>query len=215
MDEDIKRAAHLFGAYFHQDWMVDDPDWESVVVHFRESEPFALVRATQDSLQRILEQSTEADLDAFLFGARFLSYYDPRPEGLSLHGWLEGIVHLLAGGAPRSSDGLRIAQARRRAALVAQEALGGARDPVVAALELCGLRSAVGVPEDDSDFACFMLINSETDALPLETERSQWSAEALARLEPEVTRARDWARAVGDPAFENVVRRFGGAKRQA
>jgi hypothetical protein len=50
-------------------------------------------------------------------------------------------------------------------------------------------------------------------SIPLATELSQWSAEALARLEPEMARAREWVREVGDPSFESVVRRFGGTQR--
>lgn len=96
--------------------------------------------------------------------------------------------------------------------MVAREALSGQRDRVVAALELVNLRSAVDVPDDDPDFECFVLIDSETDALPLATELSQWSAEALARLKPEMARAREWVRKVGDPSFESVVRRFGGTE---
>lgn len=208
MDDDVRRAAHLFGAYFHQDWMVDDADWESVVVRFRGSEPVAVVRATQESLQRMLEQSTESDLDALLFGSRSLSEYDPRPDGLSLRAWFEETIHLLAGGSPRSLDAVRVSQARLTAALIAREALSGARDRTVAALDLCRLRAFVRVPDDDPDFECFILINSETDALPLETERAQWSPDALARLEPDIARAREWVREVGDPAFESIVRRF-------
>jgi hypothetical protein len=69
MGGDTSHAAHLFAAYFHQDCLVDDPDWGSVVVRFRQSEPFDLVRKAQAELEGLLARSTEADLQTFLFGA--------------------------------------------------------------------------------------------------------------------------------------------------
>src|SRR5262249_27633932 len=55
--------------------------------------------------------------------------------------------------------------------------------------------------------------DSETDALPFGPVREKWDRSALARLEPELARARDWARDVGDGAFRNVVARFSQAER--
>lgn len=51
-----------------------------------------------------------------------------------------------------------------------------------------------------------------SDFLPVESELAQWETEALARLEPEIARGRQWAMTYGREAFESVVRRFGGAR---
>jgi hypothetical protein len=207
MSTETKHAAHLFSAYFHQDCLVDDPDWESVVLRFRRSEPLDVVRRTQTELADLLKQPDESALERLLAD----SFYDPRPEGLSLRAWFEEILHLLAGGSPRTSDRMGISRSRREAAAVARGVLAGTRDPIVSARELARLRFSVGVNDDDPDFTCFVAIDSETDALPVGPERERWSAEALARLEQEITGARTWASTYGRLAFENVVRRFGEA----
>jgi hypothetical protein len=204
-------ADHLFEAYFHEDCLLDDPDWESVVLRFRDSEPFELVRETQSELEDLLKEWRAPELENQLLGPTRLSSYNPRPEGLSVRAWVEEIVHLLAGGWRRTSDRLEVSIARRRAATVARSALADTHDPILASRELSSLRFAVGVANDDPDFTVFVAVNSETDALPLGSERSQWSPEALARLEREVADARDWAMTQSRQALENIVRRFGGA----
>jgi len=205
MITESKHAAHLFSAYFHQDCFVDDPDWESVVLRFRQSEPLDIVRKTQTELENLLKQPGESAIGKVLAD----SFYDPRCEGLSLRAWFEEIIHLLAGGSPRTSDRMAISRSRREAVAVARGVLAGRRDPIVSARELARLRFSLGVNDDDPDFTCFVAIDSETDALPVGPEREQWSAEALERLEPDIANARTWAVTYGRLAFENVVRRFG------
>lgn len=210
MDEDLQPAAHLFEAYFHQDCLVDDPDWESVVLRFKQSEPLGEVDRTRDALLRLIEHRNDAELEAFLFdGLR--SFYDPRPNGLSCRAWIQDIVHLLAGGSSRPSDREGVATARKKAIAIARDILSGQKDILLGARELNSLRFTVGVPEDDPDFLCFVGIDSETDALPLGTARSMWARDALEKKDAEIDRARNWAREVGQAALENVLRRFGGA----
>ncbi len=204
-------AEHLFSAYFHQDCLLDDPDWESVVLRFKESEPFDVVRTTQTELQILLARSDDADLEKFLFGPALLCFYDPRPEGLPLTAWLQEIVHLLAGGAPRSTDRLAISLARREAASIARRVLEDEFDPILATRQLGRLRRSVAVDNDDPDFTTFLVIDSETDALPVDSDRHQWSPEALSRLAIEVVDARSWALTQGRHAFESILRRFGAA----
>jgi hypothetical protein len=210
MDEDLQPAADLFEAYFHQDCLVDDPDWESVVERFKRSTSPEELGRTREVLLRLLDRLNDAELEAFLFsGAR--SFYDPRAEGLSCRAWIEGIVHLLAGGS-RPSDRDAVTAARRRALSIARQILSGEEDVLLGARELSALRFAVGLPEDDPDFLRFVGIDSETDALPLGTVRSLWSREALEEKAAEIDRARRWAREIGQAALENVVRRFGSAR---
>ncbi len=207
MTAKTEHAANLFGAY--QDWLVDDPDWESVVLRFRRSEPFEVVRTTQTELEDLLKRLGEHELEKFLFGPTQLSFYDPRPEGLSLRGWFEEIIHLLAGGSQRTSDRMGISLARRAAVDIARGVLAGTSDPITSARKLARLRFSVDVADDDSDFTCFVAIDSETDALPVGHERETWSADALVRLDKEIAEARTWATTYGRSAFESVVRRFG------
>jgi hypothetical protein len=201
----------LFAAYLHQDCLLDDPDWGSVVLRFRQSEPFDLVRNAQAELEGLLARSTEEDLQAFLFGPQTLCFYDPRPEGFTLTLWLQEIVHVLSGGSPQDSIERSALEARRDVVLIARRALVGDLDPIVAARRLSALRWSVGLTDQDPDFTTFVVIDSETDSLPVVTERDQWSPEALTRLQAEIAEARDWALSIGKPAFENVVRRFGTA----
>jgi hypothetical protein len=210
MDEDLQPAAHLFAAYFHQDCLVDDPDWESVVQRFRQLVTPEELRRTRDSLLRLIEHRNDTDLDTFVF-AEAGSFYDPRPDGLSCRAWIEDILHILADSSSRPSDREGVATARKRTLAIVREILSDQRDVLLGARELSALRFAVGVPEDDPDFLCFVGIESETDALPLGAARSTWSQEALAGKDLEIDRARQWAREVGQAALENVLRRFGGA----
>ena len=120
--------------------------------------------------------------------------------------WVEEVVLLLAGGAPRDMNS--IVRERRRAVSIARAVLAGEMDVLVGARDLRGLRFKLGVPDDDPDFECFVLIESETDALPLADESATWSAAALIRLAPDIARATKWATDIGWEAFQNVVRRF-------
>jgi hypothetical protein len=208
MSDEMRRASHLFEAYFHQDCLDDDPNWESIVLRFRDSEPFEIVRQTQSELTVILDRSSEVDLERFLFGSEFRSSYDPRPEGLTLRSWFEGIIHLLAGGSADRPDRSVVPHGRRKAVEIARRVLTEGDDPILAARELCALRHSIGIPRDDADFTCFVAIDSETDGIPVGQQRKLWSPESWARLEPEVTQAREWAMTVGREAFQNVVRRF-------
>jgi hypothetical protein len=60
---------------------------------------------------------------------------------------------------------------------------------------LCGLehelvkREAGTCFQRDEDFITFVAINSETDHLPVDDERANWSAEALQRKDVEIAKA--------------------------
>jgi hypothetical protein len=209
VDEDLQPAARFFGASFHQDCLVDDPDWESVVQRFRQSASPGELGRTREALLLLIERRNDTELEAFLFGEAGSSY-DPRTDGLSCRAWIEDIVHLLAGGSSRPSDRKGIATARKKALAIVREILSGQKDVLLGARELGSLRYDVGVPEDDPDFLCFLAIDSETDALPLGAVRSKWDPEALAEKDLEIDRARQWAREVGQAHLESVLRRFGG-----
>src|SRR6187455_3699 len=140
MTGETKHAAHLFSAYFHRDWLVDDPDWESVVLRFMQSEPFDMVRSAQIEIENLLGQAEELELEKFLFGSTSLCFYDPRPDGLNLTVWLQEVVNLLADSSPSTTDSLALWQARRLAASIARHVIAGKFDPILASRQLVGLR---------------------------------------------------------------------------
>jgi len=100
---------------------------------------------------------------------------------------------------------------RATASVIARRALNGEVSPIVAARELSALRSRIGVPDDDTDFRTCDVIHAETIALPLGPVRQYWAAGALAEKDNEIARAEGWALEVGETAFRNIARRFGGA----
>src|SRR5205085_10706151 len=89
---DYEKAIQFVGGYFHQDCLVDDPDWYAVVVRFRDSSSPDDVRTTRGVLLNMIETWSDAKLDAFV--AKH-SQIDP---GLTSRTWFESIVHILAGG---------------------------------------------------------------------------------------------------------------------
>lgn len=205
MTDDARRGAYLFDAYFQRPFEMH-ATWESVVFQFMRSEPKDLVNQTHDSLVRLLESSSDEELVNQLFGPVPFATYSPRPENLTARAWVEAVVLVLAGGA--SPDASSIARERRRAVSIARAVLARKLNVLVGARDLSGLRFRIGVPDDDPDFSCFVVIESETDALPRADEHAMWSAAALLRLAPDVARANEWAADVGWEAFQNVVRRF-------
>jgi hypothetical protein len=211
MDDALARASYLFEAYFHQDCLVDDPDWESIIERFKEAEPPESVKATRGALLQLLGRLDDAGINEFIFGPSCRSFYDPRPGGLTPRQWIEGMVHVLAGGSPRTSDLVSVSLARRQAAVIAREVLSGERDILLAARELAALRFSMDVPDSDPDFTCFVAIDSETDALPLGAVREHWSSEALQLKDVEIARSRNWAKSFGEAALQNLLRRFGDA----
>ena len=98
---------------------------------------------------------------------------------------------------------------RERAVALASAVVTGEMDLLEAAPALAAALNALGCTWDDQAYKAFGLIASETDALPIGEQCKFWSAEALARMEPELERARSWAAAIGEPACQEVLERFG------
>jgi len=98
--------------------------------------------------------------------------------------------------------------ARLQAASIAAEVLAGRISAVIGAVDLNRLRPSLDVPDDDPDFETFMVIDSESEGLPIGSVRQYWSAEALACKAPDVAHAERWAMETGREAFQRVVERF-------
>ena len=76
-------------------------------------------------------------------------------------------------------------------------------------LELDLLHQATfGWFDRDEDFSTFVAIDSETDHLPVDLERHNWSTEALERKDQEIAKAEQWAKELAFPACRKLIERF-------
>lgn len=76
-------------------------------------------------------------------------------------------------------------------------------------LELDLLHHAtLGRFDRDDDFLTFVAIDSETDHLPVDLERHNWSTEALERKDQEIAEAELWAKELAFPACRKLIERF-------
>ncbi|MEJ8827509.1 DUF2489 domain-containing protein [Variovorax humicola] len=98
---------------------------------------------------------------------------------------------------------------QRQLVLLAQAMLDGELSFFEGAAQVVALkRGLIELTDRDPDFDVFFIIQSETDHLPLESQRAQWSPTALAELGPEFERTEDWAKTFAPKACENLIQRF-------
>ena len=97
-------------------------------------------------------------------------------------------------------------QKRKRALEVVQQVLNR---------ELCildGTRQvmdlSIDFADEDEDWRTLILIDSETEDLPVGRVAKLWNSEALKSKEPEIEHARKWAWDTGHETFVNLARRF-------
>jgi hypothetical protein len=89
----------------------------------------------------------------------------------------------------------------------AVDLLEGRLGVIEAARELSRLAHWTDLRSDD-DLTTFMVIDSETDTLPVGNVRQYWSAEALQHKEPEILHAEELHREVALESAERLVKRF-------
>jgi len=99
-------------------------------------------------------------------------------------------------------------RACRAIVAVARGLIAGRVSYVDGARTILGLKHQAGLP-DDPGFDAFALIRSETDHLPIGSQRELWSEEAWRAKEPDVRRAEEWARRVANAEAQHLVERFG------
>jgi CdiI immunity protein len=80
------RARYLFGAYFHQDCLVDDQSWREVVTRFRDEHDPGIVREIREALLELLSTSDDQGVASFVASCSSL---DPAPLGLTVRAWVE------------------------------------------------------------------------------------------------------------------------------
>lgn len=69
-------------------------------------------------------------------------------------------------------------------------------------------RRSAGIDDHDPDLTDFVLIDSETDHLPIGPQRAHWSTDALQAKEPEMRDAEAWARRIGETSAERLLERY-------
>ena len=77
-----------------------------------------------------------------------------------------------------------VAAERKKLLTLCQAMLSGEIFFFEGAAQVCSLRHNIEVAEDDPDLRAFVVIQSETDHLPLRDIQHRWSPEALERLRP-------------------------------
>lgn len=94
-DSDI--LLQFFGAYFHEDWDTDHPDWQSVVQSYREHATSEDVNRVIQAINALLETTPEDNKLGSRMFQEFGCYYDPRSGygGLPYHEWLQDLVDYL------------------------------------------------------------------------------------------------------------------------
>lgn len=99
-------------------------------------------------------------------------------------------------------------KSRQRAAAVANRALHGEYDLLLACRDLASLRSHLqGVPENVLD--TFVGVASEIDDLPVGAERRNWSLDALKGHDVETSRYREEVRDVVTDALRQLLASLG------
>lgn len=108
----------------------------------------------------------------------------------------------------RMSHEEHVASVRAELVVLAHSMLSGSLPYLEGAIRVVKLRRAAEVPDRDPEFEAFVVIESETDHLPIGRIRSLWSSEALARLGPEIEKSEQWAKELATPACRSLIERF-------
>lgn len=96
---DVERLGRFFGAYFHQDWALESPDWPGVAAVWRAEAGHEEAAALAAAVDRLLASTPDDDALHRRVYDEFGCFYDPRPDlgGPSLRGWLARLTAALRG----------------------------------------------------------------------------------------------------------------------
>jgi hypothetical protein len=97
---------------------------------------------------------------------------------------------------------------RQQIVSTAQAMLNGQLSFLLGSRLLATWRPQTDAARYDQDFLIFVAISSQTNALPLDTIPNDWDQHILARLEPEIQEAEQWASTVGAGACRSLIARF-------
>jgi prolyl-tRNA editing enzyme YbaK/EbsC (Cys-tRNA(Pro) deacylase) len=101
----------------------------------------------------------------------------------------------------------QVTEAHLQISRVASDMLAGRTTFLEGTRTLLPFVHAAGLSRDP-DCVTFVLIDSETDALPIGKVRALWEPNTLERLRPEIERAELWAKSVGLAACESLAARW-------
>lgn len=90
-----------------------------------------------------------------------------------------------------------IASVRKRGTDTAQAMLNGKLSFLEGALLVSSLMHEADVKYDDADFMAFVVIDSETGALPIGMVSQYWFHDGLERLATEIVKAELWVKKIG------------------
>jgi hypothetical protein len=95
-EQDRERLWQFFGAYFHQDWALDDSNWQGVVLGFLKDRSPESARDVLHSIRAWLQcPASDADVAKDLYES-FGCHYLPQPDGLSNRAWVEQVAEFIA-----------------------------------------------------------------------------------------------------------------------
>ena len=88
--DDFPDLAQFLGAYFNQDWPLDDQEPDKVLERFVSKEPEEWVQGAKQDLDRLL--SMGFDENEYAKALKEMScYYDPRLAGQTIEAWLHHV----------------------------------------------------------------------------------------------------------------------------
>jgi hypothetical protein len=101
-----------------------------------------------------------------------------------------------------------IEKQRLKVAKIASNVLKGEQSILTAAREIVSLKSELNIDENDDDMLVFILIDSETDHLPVGPEKEHWDPNALLDKQKEIQKSEKWALSFGLDACQRLFERF-------
>jgi hypothetical protein len=101
--------------------------------------------------------------------------------------------------------------ARREAARLAGDILGGSESLIWGAVRMNALLNRCRIQGNDADQQLFSIISSDTDHLPFGPVIAHWASSALDRVAPEMAEIESHYRADIIEACQRVIARFGDA----
>ena len=93
--DDLPHLSQFLGAYFHQDWDLDDPDEQEVLNRFMRSEGEDRVRAARVELNRLLAMPFDDEELSDIVFRDLGCYYSPTPNR-AMRQWLRSVAERLA-----------------------------------------------------------------------------------------------------------------------
>jgi hypothetical protein len=93
--DDDRIIKIFFAGYFNQDWAMDSPTPDDAIRTFIQDYSESDRLRLRAEIQQLLREHDDASLENELFNV-LGSYFDPRPDGLTLRHWLTHVIARLA-----------------------------------------------------------------------------------------------------------------------